>query len=56
MLKSYEADVDGRILVPAESYKVYEVKLQYVGLFWMVDNNEAVNTENGVVNEFKLYI
>ncbi len=33
VLKLYGVDVVGRMFNPVESYKLYEVKLQYVGLF-----------------------
>ena len=33
VLNVYDGDVGERIFKPFESYKVYEVKLQYVGLF-----------------------
>ena len=33
VLKLYGADAGGRAVAPVESYKEYEVKLQYVGLF-----------------------
>jgi hypothetical protein len=32
-LKLYEADAEGRIVEPVESYKLYEFNTQYVGLF-----------------------
>ena len=54
VLKLYGAGVVGRVTYPVESNKVYECKLQYVGLFWISDSVWALNTENGVVNEFKL--
>ena len=37
--KLYGANAGGRVINPFESYKEYEVKLQYVGLFWIEDND-----------------
>ncbi len=45
VLKLYGADARGSVIKPVESYKVYEVKLQYVGLFWIEDIVWDVNTE-----------
>ncbi len=39
VLKLYGADAGGRLFAPDESYKEYEVKLQYVGLFWTEDKD-----------------
>ena len=51
--KLYWADAVGSRFNPVESYKVYEVKLQYVGSFWIKDKDWAVKTENDIVKEFK---
>ncbi len=39
VLKLYGADAGGRLFAPFKSYKEYEVKLQYVGLFWIEDKD-----------------
>ena len=49
VLKLYEADAEGRIVEPVESYKLKESNTQYVGLFWIEDKDYAVNTEYGIV-------
>ena len=37
--KLYEADAWGRVIYPVESYKEYELSLQYVGSFWIIDKD-----------------